>query len=183
MPADGVLHLVSLRRDRFPGIAQSHECGDAVFVVDHTFSAHLGRVGGEHGHDGRAFQHLGHRSAADPLRLQRFQRFGHGRALFACYALPVLGQIGEQREQHEAAHEIQRTVQVQRLQFRHGRGTRSGAAVAVHAGAANRLGLVIKRFTAISADHIAKHTAQKADVGILRNRGKVSHGQIVRCNI
>ena len=37
-------------------IAQRHQCGDAVAVVDHALAPHLRRVGGEHGGDQRSFE-------------------------------------------------------------------------------------------------------------------------------
>ncbi len=74
-------------------------------------------------------------------------------------ALPVLGQIGEHREQHEAAHEIERLVEAQRLEPGIDRAGIGEPAVAIDRGRADRLGPFIKRVAAIAADHVAQQLA------------------------
>ena len=120
-------------------------------------------------------QQVEHRITPHPLRFETLERRGDIGARFGRHALAILGQVGKHREQHEAAHEIQRAVQIERIQFGHRGGAGRGAAVALNTGAADCLGLRVQFFPAIAADHIAEDAAQEADVGVLRDRGKVSH--------
>jgi len=87
-------------------------------VVEHRLAAHLGRVRGEHRRDQRGVEQRRDRIAIDAVLLQPRQRCRHRRLGLGGDALPVFGQIGEHRKQHETAHEGDGIVEAQRLQPR-----------------------------------------------------------------
>ena len=145
-------------------------------MVDHALAPHLGRVRGQHRHHQGFGQERGHLRAVDAPAGQPLQRGGDIGPLFGGDALPILGQIGEHREEHEAAHEVDRFVQVEPFELEVDRRAVAAVAVPLDRGAANRLRRLEQRLAAIVADHVAEQRAEIADVGVVRDRGKTGHG-------
>ena len=79
----------------------------------------------------------GDRVLVDALARQPVERLGDGRAGLGRDALPVLGEVGEHGEQHEAAHEGERVVEAQRVEARIDRVRRDDAAMPVDRGRAD----------------------------------------------
>ena len=102
---NGIVDAVAARGLLAPGIAQLHQIGDAVLVVDHRLAAHFGGVRGQHRHHQRPFQHRQHRVAPDVPGVQRVKRRAQRRLGLDRRGHPVLDQIGQHRKQHEPAHE------------------------------------------------------------------------------
>ena len=140
-------------------------------MVDDALAPHLGGVRGEHRHDQATAEHIEDRIIINALSAQPLQRFGKARAVFFGNALPVFGEIGEQREEHEAADKIERIIKRKRAQPPVAIIGAIDAAIPVNAGAADIFGLPVKLLAAIAADNIAEHLAEKADIGILGNGG------------
>jgi hypothetical protein len=127
-----------------------------------------------------------HLGPVDPLRLQRRERRGDIRALFGGDALAVLGQIGEHREEHESADEIERFVEAQVLQVTMHRIAVARAAMALHRRPPDRLCRLEQRLAAIGANDVAELCAQEAHVGIVGDRRKrsgvdIGHVRMLRC--
>jgi hypothetical protein len=101
-------------------------------------------------------------------------------------ALPVLGKIGEHREQHEAAHEIERLVEAEAVEPGIDRVRPRNAAMPVDRCRPDILDPPKQRLAAIGADHVAEHLAQEADVCIVRDRCAVHapllHRGVARVN-
>jgi hypothetical protein len=134
-------------------------------MVDHALAPHLGRVGGQHGHNAGVRQHLGH------LRLVERRHYARNiRAVFARNPLPVLSQIGEQREQHEPAHEVQCIVEIQRTQPAINLMRALDATMPVDRGRTDIFDPPKQRLAAQFADHIAENTPEETDIGVLRDR-------------
>ena len=94
------------------------------------------------------------------LKLLLRKTAGDVRAWLGGDALPVLGEVGEHREQHEAAHEGERVVE--------GEGIDAvdavridNAARAVHRGGANIFDPAEQRLPAIGADDVAEQPPRK----------------------
>jgi hypothetical protein len=167
LPRDRVVDPVAVGRLVRTGILQPHQVRDTVAMIDHALAAHLGRVRGEHGRDERMAEQLQHHVAADPLSLQPSQRGRHVRALFGGDPLAILGQIGEHRKEHEAAHEIERLVERQAGEQHLDRIAVAAVAMPFHRGPADRLRRLEQRLAAVSADHLAQLCAEEADVGVV----------------
>ena len=151
-----------------PGIAQPHQLGDAVAMVDHALAPHLGRMGGEHRHDQRAVEQGGDLLLARSLpRASRSSASATVAPGSAGDALPVLGEIGEHREEHEAAHEGERVVEAERVEAGIDRVRRDHAAMPVDRGRADIFDPPEQRVAAIGADDVAEQLAEEADVRIL----------------
>ena len=178
---DCLFHVVALGRLGGAGIADRHQFGDAVAMVDHRLAAHLGRVSGEHGGDQRVIEQREHGVAVDPLAFEPSERVGDIGALLRGDALAVLGQIGEHGEEHEAASEAQHLVQVERAQLQVDL-SRAGT-VAFHRSGADVLRAAIHLLAAICADDVAEQLAQVTDVGIVGDEGKRGHLLMLRCGI
>ena len=91
------------------------------------------------------------------------------------HALPILGQIGEHRKQHEPAHERDGIVETQRIKPRIDRLGPRDAAVPVDARRADIFGLPEQFVAAIGANDVAENPPQIADVGILRDLDRRAH--------
>ena len=107
---DRLVQIFAVIRLGPPGILELHQVGDAILVIDHALAPHLGRVGGQHRHDQAVRQQFQHRILADAMRFELGHRRRDIGTRFRRHALPILGQIGEHREQHEAAGEVERVV-------------------------------------------------------------------------
>ncbi|KAI1692061.1 hypothetical protein DdX_21455 [Ditylenchus destructor] len=82
------------------------------------------------------------------------------------HALPVLGQVGEHREQHEAAHENRAVVEVQAAEARIDAVRAGDAAMPVDRCRSDIFDSPDNASPPIGADHVAKDAAQIADVGL-----------------
>jgi hypothetical protein len=100
-------------------------------VVDHRLAAHFGRVRGQHRGDQCVIEQRHHGVMPDAVLLQPRQRRGHVGAGLGRDALAILGEVGEHREQHEAADEIERLVEAEPVEPRIDRAGAGDAAVAV----------------------------------------------------
>ena len=158
-----------------PGIAQPHQLGDAVLVVEHRLAPHLGRVRGQHRRDERGVQQRRDRVAIDPVGAQLFERRRDGRLGLGRDPLPILGQVREHREEHEAAHEGDGIVKAQRIEPRVDRLGPRDAAVPVDARRSDIFGLPEQLFAAIGADDVAEDSPEIANVGILRDLDRWAH--------
>ena len=152
------------------GVQQVADGGDAV---DHALAAHLGRVGGQDRRHQGLTQQVGHRRLVHALIGQTlqgaFRRIGAGARLGlvarAAAAGPVLGDVGQKREQGEAVR------QPCRLIHRHGGEQllqplgRMGRRVAVigDGGLTHGLDMLIQRLAALFSDHFAQNAPQQTD--------------------
>ena len=141
-------------------------------MIDHALALHLGRVGGEHGHDERPGKRLRDHLARDAALLQRLDRARKVRAALERAALPVLGQVREHREEHEAADEAQRLVEAERVEPGVDRFRVRDAAMPVHRGRADIFGPPEQRLAPEGADYIPQQLAKEANVRVLRDRGR-----------
>ena len=125
---------------------------------------------GQDRHHQRLIEHRADRGAIDRMfgKLRRDMR--HIGAGFHRNPLPVLGKIGEHREQHEAAHEIERFIERQRIEPLIDRVGPGDAAMPVHRRRTDIFGPPVQRVAAQFTDHIAKDATKEADVGVLRDR-------------
>ncbi len=156
--------------DQFAGVGlgaarvtQRQQRGDPVAVVEDRLAPHFGRVRGQHrGHE-RVLEQLQRRTAIDLP--QRGGEIGGG---FGGRALTVLGEVREEREEPEPAHESERLVEIHIVD-----GKRNVAAgpVAFDRRRADRLGPLVQRVAAVGADDVAKQFAEIDDVGIVAERG------------
>jgi len=151
------------------------------------WSAHLGRVRGEHRRDQRGAEQRRDRIAIDTVLFQPGKRCRHRRLGLGGDALPVFGQIGEHRKQHEAAHEGDGIVEAQRLQPRIDRLGARDAAMPVDARRPDIFGLPEQLLAAIGANDVAEDSPEIADVGILRDLDWWAHGRSLlhrnRCRV
>ena len=108
--------IVAFGSRRDLAVAQRHQLRDAVAMVDHRLAAHFGRMRGQDGRDQGMVEQAHDLVLADPLIGQPLQRRRDIRARLGGDTLTVLGEIGEHREQHETAHEIERLVERQAIQ-------------------------------------------------------------------
>src|SRR3546814_18500651 len=92
--------------------------------------------------------------------------------------LPVVGQVGEHRKQHETAHERDGVVEAQRLQTRIARLGPGDAAMAIDARRSDIFGLAEQFLAAIGANDVAEDSPEIADIGILRNLDWWAHGRL-----
>ena len=118
------------------------------------------------------------RIAIDPVGAQLFERSGNRRLGLGRDPLPVLGQVREHREEHETAHEGDRVVEAQRVEPRIDRLGPGNPAVPVDARRADIFGLPEQLLAAIGADDVAENPPEIADVGILRDLDRRSHGRL-----
>ena len=176
-----LIHLIAVRRNRHAGIAQLHQFGDAVAVIDHAFAPHLGGVRSEHRGNQRAFQQRQCGRCIDAVGAQPGKCGGNIGTRFSRDALAILCQIGEHRKQHEAAREIQRFIQAKPVKRHIGRAMIPQPPVPLHRSLADRLHPFKQRRAAIIADHIAQQFAEKADVRIIGDRGEAGHAPMLRC--
>ena len=174
---DRLIHRIALRRGGETAILHRHQFGDAIAVIDHRLAAHFGGMRGEHRGDQPVREQIDDRRAIDPLRFKPSDGGGDIGALFGRHALPILGQIGEHRKQHEAAREIERLVKRQPIEAGID-GVRPGApARAIDRGRSDIFDPPEQCIAAIGADDIAQQRAEKTDVGIVGDRGKLSHAR------
>jgi hypothetical protein len=151
-----------------------------VAMVDHALASHLGRVGGEHGGDQRAVEQFERLAARNAFLFEPVERRRHVGTGFGGDPLPVLGEVGEHREQHEAADEGEGVVEAERVEPRIDRIGIDDAARAV-----DRIGSDIfdppeQLLAAIGPDHVAEQAAEEADVGILGDGRGAGHGRMLR---
>jgi hypothetical protein len=168
---DGQLHGIAVLGLGRAGVAQPHQLGDAVAMIDDGLAPDLGRMGGEHGHDQRLVEKGGDLLLGDAARGEAAERLGEGRAGLGRDALPVLGEVGEQREQHEAAHEGERVVEAERVEAGIDRVRRDHAAMPVDRGRSDIFDPAEQCVAAISADDVAEQLAEEPYVRILLDRG------------
>ena len=167
---DSFVQIFPVRRFRAPRVFEVHQVGDAVLVVDHALAPHLGRVGGQHRHDQAVCQKVEHRVAPHALRFKTLERGGDIGARFGRDTLAILRQIGEHRKQHEAAREIQRIIEAERIQPGVGKVRAVKPSRAIDRGGADIFGLLIEFFPAIGANDVTQQPPEIADIGILRDR-------------
>jgi hypothetical protein len=129
---------------------------------------------GEHRDDQRMGEQALDRCTVDAFALQRRDGGGDVGALFGGNALAILGQVGEHREQHETADEIERLVEAEVLEMLVDRVAAAGAAMALDGGAADRLRRLEQGIATIGADDVAELRAEEADVGIVGDGGERS---------
>jgi hypothetical protein len=118
-------------------------------------------------HDQSALEEGGCLVFADSALRQPRQRLGHGRARLGRDALPVLGEVGEQGEEHEAAHEGERVVEAQRIEPGVDRVRRHHAAMPVDRGGPDIFDPPEQGLAVIVADDVAEQLAEKAYVRVL----------------
>ena len=160
-------------------ILEAHQIGDPVAMIDHRLAPHLGRVGGQDRRDQGPFEQGQGRVAVDALRLQPGKRGGHVGAGLGGDAPAVLGEVGEHRKEHEAAHEGERVVEAQRRQRRLDCFLVGLAARLVDGGGANALDPLEQILAAMIADDVAEDPSEIADVGILGDRRVRGHGPML----
>ena len=183
LAGDRILDRLAMRRLDRARIPQGHQIGDHIAVIDDRLAAHLGRMRGEHGHHQRLFEQRQHVGGLDAVLLQLRHRAGHIRARLGRDALPILGQIGEHGEQHEAAHEGERVIERQRGKAGIDTFGRRHAPRAIDRGCTNIFGLPKQPLPPINADHIAQQPPKIADVGILGDAGSgCIHGVMLHCS-
>ncbi len=175
LPPDRILDDIALGRLVGAGIAQQHQLGDAVLVVEHRLAPHLGRMRGEHRRDERRAQQGRDRITVDPVGLELRQRRRDRRLGLGRHPLPVLGKVGEHRKQHEAAHESNRVVEAQRIEPRVDRLGPRDAAMPIDTRRADIFGLTEQFVAAISANDVAEDPPQIADVRVLRDLDRRAH--------
>ena len=184
LPDDRILDPVAVGRLVIAGIAQQHQRGDAVTVIDHALAPYLGRVGGKHRRDQRVLQQREHGGAVDPLLAQPGDRSGEVGARLGGKPLSILGEVGEHREQHEAAHEIDRRIEVEPFDPQHRRPCplRSGVvgAMVLDRRLADRLDRREQIVATTGADHVAEQRSEVTDVVVVGDRGGVGHAGTLR---
>ncbi len=141
---------------------------------------------GEDGGDQCVIEQRADLGAVDAFGFELGDRRGEVGAVFRGDALAVLGEVGEHREQHEAADEIERLVEAELFEAEIDRAIVAGLAfggvsVALDRGFADRLGGLEQTLAAIGADDVAKQFAEETDVGIVRDCGEASHHSLLRC--
>jgi hypothetical protein len=137
-------------------------------VVDHALAADFGGVRCEHGDNQALPEQFAYLFGADAFGLQPLDSLCQRDTAFLQIGLPVLGQIGEERKEHEATDKGDGIVKVECLQP--GVDRPPYTAMPVHAGRADIFGLAEQLLTAISADDIAQHLSKEADIRVLLNR-------------
>jgi hypothetical protein len=150
-------------------------------VVDHRLAPHFGRVRGQHRATSAWREQRHHGVVPDAVLLQLFERRGDVGMRLGLDALPILGEVGEHREEHEAADEIERLVEAQPIEPRIDRAGARDAAVAVDRSGADIFDALEQLLAAIGADHVAEQLAEEADVGILADRW-TRHGMLLHRN-
>ncbi len=115
---------------------------------------------------------------ADALAGQNVDGLGEIVAELGRSALPVLGEIGEHREKHEAADEIERLVLGQRAEPGIDGLVGDDSAVAVDGRGPDIFDPPEQSVAAEAADDVAEDSAEETDVGVLldrvRLRGRLS---------
>jgi len=124
-------------------------------------------MGGQNRHDQCVVEKLGDSRRLDPLLVKNVDRFSEVVTKLRRAALPVLGEVGEHREEHEAADEIERFVLAQRAETGVDRRVRDDAAIAIHRGRADIFDAAKQGVAAILPDDVAEDSAKETDVGIL----------------
>jgi hypothetical protein len=115
-------------------------------------------------------EELGGALARDSSCRQALQGTRHIAPGFVEATLPILSEIGEHREQHEATHEGQRVVGVEGLETSvHGAGI-CNAAMPIHRAGSDVLDALKQRLTPIGANHIAEELAEIANIRVLGDR-------------
>ena len=178
---DGVVDAIAVVGLLAPLVLQRHQLGDAVPVIDHALAPDLGRMRGEHGSDEALRQQIERDLFGDALLGERLDRRGDIRAALGRDALPILRQIGEHREQHEAAHEGERVVEPQRVEPGIDAVRLRDAAMPIDRGGADIFDPPEQLVAPISADHVAEQAAEEADVGVLRDWG-ACHYCVLHCS-
>ncbi|MNK95070.1 hypothetical protein D3C87_1152950 [compost metagenome] len=180
-------------------VALGQQAGDFAFGVENALALHLGRVGGQHGHDQRFVEELAQLLAGDAGGVDGFQRAGQaarlrrraGQRMHAAAAIVVLvlGDIGQVREIAEGAHHLIGLVARQPLEqaVQLGAGGAVVLAAEAHGGLANRLNQIERGLAFLLAHAVAQQAAQEADVlaqrqvlvgGTARGRGRGGDGRI-----
>ena len=118
--------------------------------------------------------------AVDALLGEPIERLRHVGAGLGGRSLPVLGEVGEHREQHEAAHEGERVVEGERVEPGVDRIRTGDAARAVDRDRADIFDAAEQRVAAIGADHVPQQLAEEADVGILRDGEAGGHDDVLQ---
>ena len=173
VPPDCGFHIVAFRGLGHSGIAQSHQPGDAAPMVDHALAPHLGRVGGEHRCNKRRVQEVRNRTLADAFGPELCQCIRQGGAGIGGHALPVLRQIGEEREEHEAANEGQSVVERERFQPAHQILLPGKTPMPVDRRGAYGFDAIEQDVAVMHPDGVAEQPSKISDVGILLDRPHV----------
>ena len=173
---DRLFDQIAIGRLDASEVAQAHEPGDAIAMIDHALAHDFGRMRGQHRHNQGAIQQRGRLVSADALFGQALQRRLDIVAGMAGGALPVFGQIREHRKQHEPADEGQRLVQAQRVESAIDRRGAGDPAVAIDRRGPDRFDALEQRVAAIRANDVAEKLAEVADVCVLGDRG--GHGSV-----
>ncbi len=177
---DRVLHQFAILGLQGAQILDPHQIGDAVTVVDHALAAHFGGVRGQHRHDQRMVEQPQRLRAVDALLGEPIERLRHVGIALGGRPLPVFGEVGEHREQHEAAHEGERVVEGERVETGVDRVRSRDAARAIDRDRADIFYAAEQRVAAIGADHVPQQLAEKADVGILRDGEVGGHSDVLQ---
>ena len=113
-----------------------------------------------------------------PSALQPPERRGDVGVLLGLHALAILGQVGEHREEHEAAREIERLVQRQPVEPAIHRACPRDAARAIDRGGADIFDALEQLLAAIGTDYVAEEPTEEANILVICDR-EASHG--ARC--
>ncbi len=169
LPQQGLLDRISVGSLVAALIAQAHQLGNAVAVIDHALAHDLGRVGGENGNDQRRIQEFGRGLDANALGGQPLQGRRDVLAGLVQPALAILREIGEHGKQHEGPHEGQGIVQTEGIEPAIHRGRIRDTPIPVDRTGADALDTLEKPGAAIGPDDISQKLAEIADVGVLGN--------------
>ena len=156
LPYDRIIKRIAFGSFVCAFVLHQKQFGDPRAVVDDALAPHFGRVSGQDRCDQGIVEERQHRFLVHAFTGQFFDSFGNAGAFFRFHALTIFGQVGEQREQHEAAHKSGCFVKRQRIKSRINRIAIGQPAMPVHAGRADIFCPAIQFFTAIRADHIAQ---------------------------
>ena len=165
----GIFDEISFGRFRYPGVPQAHQFGHPVAVIDHALAPDLGWMGGEHRGKQRPIDQRGDRLLFDSFVTKQLQRIGETGARFGGHALPIFGEVGEHREEHEPPDEGERLVQCERIEARVDRIVRRHAAMAVDGSRADIFNPPEQRFAAICANDVPEELAEKPNIRVLRD--------------
>jgi hypothetical protein len=132
VPQDRALDRLTFRRFIEPKVAQLHELGNGVAVVDHALAHDLGGMRRQYRHDQRTLEHRRNLIRRDALRLQTLERSPYIGVRLLQPRLPILREIRQHREQHEAANECERVIQRQGVETRVDRVRIGKSAMPIH---------------------------------------------------
>ncbi len=148
-------------------IALPHQLRNSIAVIDHAFAHDFGRMCREHRDDECLIEEGRRPVNADTLRDQTLQCRSDILAGFVEAALPILRQVRQHREQHEAANEGERVIEAQGIQAAIHRGRIRDAAMPVHRAGADVFDALKQPLTPVGPNDIPEQLSQVADVRVL----------------